>query len=199
MSIRDLLGMDLPIIQAPMAGVQGSALAVAVSRAGGLGSLPCAMLSADTLRKELEAIKTQTDKPFNVNFFCHRPPTADAARGEAWMDLFRAYYAEWGLTPSTASGPGRMPFDHDMARLVLEFKPAVISFHFGLPSPELLDMALDADCLISIDTDSHSPGHLEFLNYGCDKAVAHGIDPARIINTWPAEDLLAWTGEHRAA
>lgn len=67
------------------------------------------------------------------------------------------------------------------------------------PPPELLDMALDADCLISIDTDSHSPGHLEFLNYGCDKAVAHGIDPARIINTWPAEDLLAWTGEHRAA
>ncbi|WP_426571701.1 PHP domain-containing protein [Aquihabitans sp. McL0605] len=67
------------------------------------------------------------------------------------------------------------------------------------PPPELLDLALDAGCLISIDTDSHSPGHLEFLNYGCDKAVEHGIDPARIINTWTADDLLAWTRDRRAA
>jgi putative hydrolase len=67
------------------------------------------------------------------------------------------------------------------------------------PPPELLDLALDAGCLISIDTDSHSPGHLEFLNYGCDKAVEHGIDPSRIINTWPADELLAWTRDRRAA
>ncbi|MCU1372412.1 MAG: putative phosphoesterase [Ilumatobacteraceae bacterium] len=67
------------------------------------------------------------------------------------------------------------------------------------PPPELLDLALDAGCLISIDTDSHSPGHLEFVNYGCDKAVAHGIEPERIINTWALDDLLAWTKEHRAA
>ena len=67
------------------------------------------------------------------------------------------------------------------------------------PPPELLDLALDAGCLISIDTDSHSPGHLEFLNYGCDKAVEHGIDADRIINTWAIDDLLAWTREHRAA
>lgn len=67
------------------------------------------------------------------------------------------------------------------------------------PPPELLDLALDAGCLISIDTDSHSPGHLEFVNYGCDKAVAHGIDPDRIINTWSADDLLAWTRDRAAA
>ncbi|HWJ61201.1 MAG TPA: PHP domain-containing protein [Acidimicrobiales bacterium] len=67
------------------------------------------------------------------------------------------------------------------------------------PPPELLDLALDAGCLISIDTDSHSPGHLEFVNYGCDKAVAHGIDPSRIINTWSADDLLAWTRTRAAA
>ena len=67
------------------------------------------------------------------------------------------------------------------------------------PPPALLDLALDAGCLISIDTDAHSPGHLEFLAYGCDKAVAHGIDPARIITTWTADELLAWTGERRAA
>ena len=67
------------------------------------------------------------------------------------------------------------------------------------PPPELLDQALDAGCLISIDTDAHSPGHLEFLSYGCDKAVAHGISADRIVNTWSADDLLAWTSARRAA
>ncbi len=76
MTLQQLLGIELPIIQAPMAGVQGSALAVAVSNAGGLGSLPCAMLSLDAIRNELAAIKAQTGKPFNVNFFCHAPPDA---------------------------------------------------------------------------------------------------------------------------
>ena len=73
-SLQPLLGIELPIIQAPMAGVQGSALAVAVSNAGALGSLPCAMLGLETMRDELVAIKAQTLKPFNVNFFCHTPP-----------------------------------------------------------------------------------------------------------------------------
>ena len=73
-SLQDLLGIELPIIQAPMAGVQGSALAIAVSNAGGLGSLPCAMLAIDAIRKELDAIKAGTAHPFNVNFFCHEPP-----------------------------------------------------------------------------------------------------------------------------
>jgi nitronate monooxygenase len=185
--------MDLPIIQAPMAGVQGSALAVAVSRAGGLGSLPCAMLSADTLRKELEAIKAQTDKPFNVNFFCHRPPTADAARGEAWMDLFRAYYAEWGLTPSTASGPGRMPFDHDMARLVLEFKPAVISFHFGLPSPELLDMARGSGAkILSSATTVDEAVWLQ--DHGVDAVIAQGSEAGGHRGMFLSDDIHTQVG-----
>jgi len=84
MTLQRLLGVELPIIQAPMAGVQGSALAVAVSNAGGLGSLPCAMLSIDGIRSELAAIAAQTAKPFNVNFFCHVPPTPSAAREAAW-------------------------------------------------------------------------------------------------------------------
>ena len=80
MTLQQLLGIELPIIQAPMAGVQGNALTVAVSNAGGLGSLPCALLSLDAMRNELAAIKAQTDKPFNVNFFCHAPPTPSAER-----------------------------------------------------------------------------------------------------------------------
>ena len=84
MTLQRILGIDVPIIQAPMAGFQGSALTVAVSNAGGLGSLPCAMLSLDAMRNELAAIKAGTDKPFNVNFFCHAPPTPSVEREAAW-------------------------------------------------------------------------------------------------------------------
>ena len=84
MTLRQLLGIELPIIQAPMAGAQGSALAVSVSNAGGLGSLPCALLDPEGMRNELKAIKAQTTKPFNINFFCHVPPRPDAEREAAW-------------------------------------------------------------------------------------------------------------------
>ena len=84
MDLRDLFGVELPIVQAPMAGSQGSALAVAVSNAGGLGSLPCAMLNVDTMRTELAAIRAGTTAPFNANFFCHAQPEADAERERAW-------------------------------------------------------------------------------------------------------------------
>src|SRR5437763_5247097 len=99
MSLQSLLGIDLPIIQAPMAGVQGGALAVAVSDAGGLGSLPCAMLGPDAMRKELAAIRAQTGRPFNVNFFCHQSPAPDTDRESAWRALLAPYYEELGLDP----------------------------------------------------------------------------------------------------
>ena len=137
--LQELLGVELPIIQAPMAGAQGSALASAVCNAGGLGSLPCAMLSPDALRKELVALQSQTSRPFNVNFFCHVPPTPDAEREAAWRALLAPYYEEFGITPENISaGPGRAPFSHEAADVLSEFKPPVVSFHFGLPSPELL-------------------------------------------------------------
>src|SRR5436853_4147166 len=97
MSLQALLGVELPIIQAPMAGVQGSALAVAVSNAGGLGSLPCAMLSTEAMREELAAIRAQTDRPYNVNFFCHTPPVPDPQRENAWRETLAPYYQELGL------------------------------------------------------------------------------------------------------
>ena len=83
MTLRELLGVELPLIQAPMAGVQGSALAVAVSSAGGLGSLPCALLALDAIKSELSAIRAQTSRPFNVNFFCHAQPSPSAERDSA--------------------------------------------------------------------------------------------------------------------
>jgi len=139
MTLSQLLGTTFPVLQAPMAGVQGSALAIAVSNAGGLGALPCAMLSPEALRKELAAIRAQTDRPFNVNFFTHTPPPPDAAREAAWRERLAPYFAELGVDPaSVPSGPGRLPFNAEAAELLAEFRPRVVSFHFGLPAPELL-------------------------------------------------------------
>ena len=138
-SLQELLGIEWPIVQAPMAGVQGSALTVAVSNAGGLGSLPCATLSLAAMRNELAAVTRQTRRPFNVNFFCHAPPTPDVAREAAWRTALAPFYAELGADPaSIPTGPARVPFDADGADLVDEFKPAVVSFHFGLPPADLL-------------------------------------------------------------
>jgi nitronate monooxygenase len=139
MNLQALVGVELPIIQAPMAGVQGSALAVAVSNAGGLGSLPGAMLGPDTLRQELAAIRDQTVKPFNVNFFCHPPAYSSYEREAAWRATLAPYYEEFGIEGSTiCEGSGRAPFSAEVADVLDEFRPAVVSFHFGLPSPELL-------------------------------------------------------------
>src|SRR5687768_8327706 len=101
MSLQQLFGVELPIIQAPMAGAQGHALAVAVANAGGLGSLPCAMLSPDGIRQELGMVKAQTDKPFNVNFFCHLPPVPDAGREAKWRATLAPYYQEYGIDAAT--------------------------------------------------------------------------------------------------
>ncbi len=134
MSLQELLGIDLPLIQAPMAGAQGSALALAVGEAGGLGSLACAMLDPEALRAELTALRAQLGQRYNVNFFCHTPAQPDPAREAAWRASLQPRYAEFGIDAARiSSGPGRRPFDAAAAELLAEFKPAVVSFHFGLP------------------------------------------------------------------
>lgn len=133
------LGTRLPLIQAPMAGVQGARLAIAVSESGGLGSLPAAMLSPDQLRTELQALRDGTTKPFNVNFFAHTPPVPDDAREARWRDRLGPYYAEFGIDPTQIKpGPGRAPFSPEIADLVEPFAPPVVSFHFGLPPADLI-------------------------------------------------------------
>src|SRR5882757_1423069 len=134
MKLTELLGIELPIVQAPMAGAQGSAMAIAVSNAGGLGSVPCAMLTADGLRKELESIKAQTNKPFNVNFFCHAASAANAERESAWRAALTPYYRQYGIDPAgIPAGPGRAPCSAEFADVLEDDQPAVVSFHFGLP------------------------------------------------------------------
>lgn len=135
--ILDLLGIEHPIVQAPMAGAQGPAMAIAVSNAGGLGSLPCAMLSPEQLRRELQTIRQQTDRPFNLNFFCHTPPPEDPVAEARWIARLKPYRDELGIAEPTVKG-SRSPFDETGCALVEEFRPAVVSFHFGLPSDDLL-------------------------------------------------------------
>ena len=171
-----LLDMELPIIQAPMAGVQGSVLAVAVSNAGGLGSLPCAMLSHDALRMELAAIRAQTDRPFNVNFFCHEVQRTDPRREAVWRAELAPYYAEFGIDVATiADAPARVPFSHQIADVLEEFKPPVVSFHFGLPAPDLVARvkAMGAKILSTATTVAEARW-LEV--HGADAVIAQGLE-----------------------
>jgi nitronate monooxygenase len=176
MDLNSLLNIDLPLIQAPMAGVQLHGLAAAVSNAGALGSLPCAMLDAAGLRKELQALSGKTSKAYNLNFFCHTPPPVDSAREAAWREALSPYYAEFGIDPATiASGPGRLPFSAEMADVLEDYRPAVVSFHFGLPSAELLARvkACGAKVLSSATTVEEA---LWLEARGADAIIAQGLE-----------------------
>lgn len=192
--LQQLLGIELPLIQAPMAGVQGSAMAIAVSNAGALGSLPCAMLNADTMRSELAAIRAGTDKPCNVNFFCHTPPEPDAARETAWRAALAPYFAEIGVDPaSIPAGPGRLPFSAAAADALEPFKPHVVSFHFGLPTPDLLARvkAWGAKVLSSATTVDEA---IWLEAHGVDAVIAQGLEAGGHRGHFLSHDLSRQTG-----
>ncbi|WP_246316118.1 NAD(P)H-dependent flavin oxidoreductase [Tepidicella baoligensis] len=133
------LGLRLPVVQAPMAGSQGSALALAVCGAGGLGSLPAATLSLDALRQELDLLSRQAQGPWNVNFFCHTPPPHDPVREAAWLDALRPLADRFGaVLPVGQAVAGRAPFSPEALEVIRPFRPPVVSFHFGLPAPALV-------------------------------------------------------------
>lgn len=194
MTLKQLLGIELPIIQAPMAGVQGSALAVAVSNAGGLGSLPCAMLTLEAMRNELAAIKAQTDGPFNVNFFCHTPPMPSPEREAAWRAALSPYYKEFGIDVGMIpSSPGRAPFSSEAADVLEEVKPAVVSFHFGLPSADLLARvrAWGAKILSSATTIEEA----RWLEaHGVDAIIAQGLEAGGHRGNFLSADLTTQLG-----
>lgn len=194
MILQQLLGIDLPVIQAPMAGVQGSALAVAVSNAGGLGSLPCAMLGPDAMRKELAAIKAQTTKPYNVNFFCHVQPEPNAERERGWRAALSPYFIEYGIDANAIPpGPGRVPFSAEAADALEEFKPAVVSFHFGLPSAELLARVRSwGATILSSATTVEEARRLEA--HGVDAVIAQGLEAGGHRGMFLSEDLGTQVG-----
>ncbi|MFT7130825.1 MAG: nitronate monooxygenase [Gammaproteobacteria bacterium] len=175
-NIQKLFNIDLPIIQAPMAGVQGSALTAAVSNAGGLGSLPCGMLSLEALEKELSVLQSSTNKPYNVNFFCHSMPKENSDRELAWRSELGDYFHELGLdSESIQVAAPRLPFDHNAADVLEKFQPPVVSFHFGLPSKELLSRVKNwGAAVISTATTVDEARFLE--THGADAIIAQGIE-----------------------
>ncbi len=177
-----------------MAGSQGSALAVAVSQAGGLGSLPCAMLDADGMTRELEAIRRQAPGPVNVNFFCHAVPAPDAQREASWRRALAPYYAEFGIDPEAiAAGAGRRPFSAEAADALEAFRPEVVSFHFGLPSADLLARVKTwgARVLSSATTVDEA---LWLEAHGVDAVIAQGLEAGGHRGHFLSDDLAAQLG-----
>jgi nitronate monooxygenase len=194
MKISELLGIALPIIQAPMAGAQASAMAIAVSNAGGLGSLPCAMLTADGLRKELESMRTQTSKPFNVNFFCHAAPVADAGRESAWRAALTPYYKHYGIDPAgIPAGPGRAPFSAEFADVLEQYRPAVVSFHFGLPPAALLARVKSWRSKIFASATTVEEA-LWLEAHGVDAVIAQGVEAGGHRGVFLSDDLSTQVG-----
>ena len=175
MQLNTLLGLRHSLIQAPMAGVQDSRLALAVSAAGGLGSLPAAMLDAQTLRRELQVLQA-SGLPYNVNFFCHTAPVHTPAAELTWQTTLQPYYQEFGIDPSTlAASPGRRPFDEEMAEVLEEFSPKVVSFHFGLPSQQLLARVKARGAFVASSATTLNEAQW-LVAHGVDGVIAQGLE-----------------------
>ncbi len=174
--ILDLLGIEVPILQAPMAGASGSPMAIAVGNAGGLGALPCAMLTTEQVRTEIEAFRAACQGPLNLNFFCHQPPPPDAEGDARWKQALKPYYDELGAD-FTAPTPvsNRAPFDELGCQLVEVMRPQVVSFHFGLPEPALLRRVKASGAkVLSSATTVEEAVWLEAQ--GCDAIIAMGYE-----------------------
>jgi len=192
--LLDLFGIEHPIVQAPMAGAMDGELAAAVAEAGGLGSLPCAMLNVDQVRGEIEKIRARTGNPININFFCHTPPRLDNAREAAWRDRLARYYRELGIDPAVP-GPSssRAPFDAAFCNLVLELKPKVVSFHFGLPEPALLARVKEAGSVVLGSATTVAEARwLEAR--GVDAVIAQGFEAGGHRGIFLSDDIATQVG-----
>jgi len=147
--LLDLFKTEFPIVLAPMAGIMDADLVIAAAQGGALGSLPCAMISVEKAREQINIIRQRVSAPVNMNFFCHKAVDTDPAREAGWKQRLASYYKEFGLDPAMPiDAANRAPFDAAMCELVEELKPEVVSFHFGLPDPALLRRVKAAGCIV---------------------------------------------------
>ena len=194
--ITKALPLDLlpTVVQAPMAGAHNHRLAAAVCEAGGLGSLPAAMLSPADLHAELHALQQATQRPYNVNFFCHTPPAPDAQAQAAWQETLAPYHQALGLAPAIASnGPTRVPFNHDAADVLEAFRPAVVSFHFGLPTADLLARVKSWGSLV-LSSATTVPEALWLQAHGADAIIAQGLEAGGHRGMFLTKDLSTQVG-----
>lgn len=194
MQLAEWLGVRYPLIQAPMAGAQRTALAAAVTNAGGLGSLPCALLSADDLRTELADLRSRTDGPVNLNFFAHTQPEPDASAERAWRDLLRPYYEQLGLDADVqVSTATRLPFNQAMADVLADHPPAVVSFHFGLPSERVVQqLKRGGSKVLATATTREEAQWLDA--HGVDAVIAQGLEAGGHRGMFLSGDLTTQAG-----
>ncbi len=171
------LGVDVPLIQAPMAGVSTPALVAAVCHEGALGSIGVGASDAEGAHKMITDLKAQTDRSFNVNVFAHQSPMPNPAREKAWLDFLTPYFAEFGATPPRSL---RIVYksileDDDMVRLLLAERPAVVSFHFGLPAQDVISALKQAGITLLATATSFAEAQM-IEQAGIDAIVAQGIE-----------------------
>ncbi|MCE9603881.1 MAG: nitronate monooxygenase [Planctomycetia bacterium] len=171
------LGIELPIIQAPMAGISTPEMAAAVSNAGGLGSIGVGSVDAETTRRMIVAVRSKTDRPFNVNVFCHQPAVANSAREAAWIARLEPEFARYGVQPPSRLTEIYTSFLTDDAKLavLLAERPAVVSFHFGLPARERIE-ALRAAGILLLATATNLTEGRATVAVGVDAVVAQGYE-----------------------
>ena len=174
--LLDLFKIDHPIVLAPMAGAMDAELAIAVAQAGGLGSLPVAMLNEQQMRVQLEKFRAATDKPINLNFFAHKPPALNNAREHAWREKLKPYYVEFGIDPAApVPSSNRTPFDASLCAAVEELKPEVVSFHYGLPEAGLVRRVKAAGSKVMSSATTVAEARWLEEN-GCDAVIAQGYE-----------------------
>ena len=193
-----LFNIEIPIVQAPMAGAMDWELAAAAAEAGALGSLPCAMLNTQQVREQMGKIRARTKKPINLNFFCHTPPTLSNARETRWRERLAPYYRELGIDPAApVPSSNRAAFDAAMCDVVEETKPDVVSFHFGLPEAGLLQRHKAAGFLVmSSATTAAEARWLEAR--GVDAVIAQGYEAGGHRGVFLSDDI-AHDGIERGA
>lgn len=176
-SLLDRIGIQLPIIQAPMAGVSTPEMVAAVSNAGGLGSLGVGSVDAQATQQLIAAVRSRTDRPFNVNVFCHQPAVADAAREAAWLARLAPVFARYGTTAPPRLTEVYQTFLTDDAKLevLVEERPAVVSFHFGLPKRDRIH-ALRAAEIVLVATATNLDEAKAIAAAGIDAVIAQGYE-----------------------
>jgi nitronate monooxygenase len=190
----DLFQIELPILLAPMAGAADFELAAAVAQAGGLGSLPCAMLDPAKAREQMMGFHARSQAKVNLNFFCHTPPELNNAREVRWRERLASFYRELGIDPAAPVPTSmRLPFDEDFCAVVEETKPGVVSFHFGLPDDSLLKRVKAAGCaVLSSATTVAEARCLEAR--GVDAIVAQGYEAGGHRGMFLAETIATQAG-----
>jgi nitronate monooxygenase len=192
--LLELFKTEFPIVLAPMAGVMDADLVIAAAQGGALGSLPCAMLSPEKAREQVNIIRQRVSAPLNMNYFCHAPVDADPKRAAGWKQRLAPFYAEYGLDPN-AEVPfaNRAPFDAAMCELVEQLKPEVVSFHFGLPDQGLLRRVKAAGSIV-ISSATVVKEAIWLEENGADAIIAQGAEAGGHRGMFLTDDIAGQPG-----